>query len=86
MGTLFEDDALGHLMYWAQHDRKTVKKIQNLINDIQRNGLSKGIGHPEPLKYRPGWSRHIDHENRLIYDTDREGNLCIFSCKGHYED
>ncbi len=86
MGTIFEDDALNHLMYWAQNDRKMVKKIHSLIEDIRRNGLSKGIGHPEPLKYRPGWSRHIDHGNRLVYDMDSEGNICIYSCKGHYEE
>ena len=86
MGTLFEDAALNHLMYWAQHDRKIVKKIHTLIEDIRRNGLSKGTGHPEPLRYRPGWSRHIDHGNRLVYDMDSDGNVHILSCKGHYED
>ncbi|MBR3458010.1 MAG: Txe/YoeB family addiction module toxin [Selenomonadaceae bacterium] len=86
MGTLFEDDALNELMYWSQTNRKMVKKIHTLIEDIRRNGLSKGTGHPEPLKYRPGWSRRIDHGNRLVYDTDKDGNLRIFSCKGHYED
>lgn len=86
MGTTFEDDALDHLMYWMKQDRKTANKIHSLIKDIRRNGMSKGIGHPEPLKYRHGWSRRIDHENRLVYDTDENGNIHILSCKGHYED
>ena len=45
-----------------------------------------GIGKPEPLKYRPAWSRRIDEVNRLVYNADDMQNLIIFSCKGHYED
>ncbi len=85
MGTLFEDTALNEFMEWVATDRKTVKKIKALIEDIRRNGLSNGTGHPEPLKYRKGWSRHIDHGNRLVYDIDDKGNVHILSCKGHYE-
>ena len=86
MGIMFEDDALEQLLYWMKQDRKLARKIHDIIKDIRRNGLSKGIGHPEPLKYRPGWSSHIDHANRLIYDMDDRGNIHIFSCKGHYEE
>ena len=86
MGTTFEDAALEQLMYWMKQDRKTADKIHALIKDIRRNGLSKGTGHPEPLRYRPAWSRHIDHGNRLIYNLDDKGNVHIISCKGHYED
>ena len=86
MGVTFEDDALEHLMYWIKQDRKTAQKIHDIIKSIQRNGLAKGIGHPEPLKHRAGWSRHIDHGNRLVYDLDDQGNLHILACKGHYED
>lgn len=71
---------------WQGQDRKTLKHINQLILDIQRNGLSKGIGKPEPLKYRPVWSRCIDETNRLVYNADDMQNLIIFSCKGHYED
>ena len=67
-------------------DKKTLKKINALIKDIERNGLSEGIGKPEPLKYRKAWSRRIDHENRLVYNFDAQQNLLIISCKGHYED
>ena len=86
MGTMFEDDAFEHLMYWMKQDRKMANKIHALIKDIRRNGLAKGTGHPEPLKFRPGWSRHIDHANRLVYDLDKDGNIHVISCKGHYED
>ena len=56
------------------------------MKDIERNGLSEGIGHPEPLRYRKAWSRRIDHANRLVYTIDSENNLWIIACKGHYED
>ena len=70
----------------ANDGQKTVKKINALIKDIESNGLSTGIGKPEPLKYRKAWSRRIDIEHRLIYNQDENGNLLIISCKGHYED
>ena len=70
---------------WKQ-DKKTLKRINALIKDIERNGALEGIGKPEPLKYRPGYSRRIDQANRLVYDIDANDNLYIYSCKGHYED
>lgn len=86
MGTNFEDVALSQLMQWVKDDRKIAERIYKLIQDIHRNGLGAGIGKPERLKYSDGWSRRIDHGNRLVYDTDKDGNLRILSCKGHYED
>lgn len=85
MNKLWSDIAWDEYLYWQQTDKKVVKKINELIKDIERNGISKGIEHPEPLKYRKGWSRHIDHGNRLVYNIV-DGNLWIASCKGHYED
>ena len=73
-------------VYWQTQDRKTLKKINNLLEDIQRNGAMQGIGKPEPLKYRPGYSRRIDDANRLIYDIDDRQNIKVISCRGHYED
>lgn len=73
-------------MQWQMLDKKTLKKINALIKDIERNGLSEGIGKPEPLKYRKAWSCRIDQENRLVYNFDAQQNLLIISCKGHYED
>lgn len=73
-------------MQWQMLDKKTLKKINALIKDIERNGLSEEIGKPEPLKYRKAWSRRIDQENRLVYNFDAQQNLLIISCKGHYED
>jgi toxin YoeB len=63
-----------------------IKRINDLIKDIERNGLLKGIGKPEPLKYIKACSRRITDEHRLVYNMDDNNNLIIFSCKGHYED
>ena len=65
--------------------KKKLLKINKLVKDIERNGLSEGIGKPEPLRYRKGWSRRIDEKNRLVYDIDGSGNILIASCRGHYE-
>ena len=46
----------------------------------------QGIGKPEPLKHRPGYSRRIDEQNRLIYDIDELQNIKIIRCREHYED
>lgn len=84
MRKLWSDDAWNEYLYWQTQDRKTLKKINSLIQDIERNGF-QGIGKAEPLKYRKGWSRRIDKENRLVFDIV-DGVLYIASCKGHYED
>ena len=86
MNKLWSDRGWDDYLYWQTEDKKTVKKINSLVKDIERNGVAKGIGKPEPLKYRKGWSRRIDQENRLVYDIDERKNLWIISCKGHYEE
>lgn len=83
---LFQDKAWDDLTYWAEHDRKMFKKIQELLRDIGRGG-HEGIGKPEPLKGDMSglWSRRIDKQNRLVYDI--EGNtVVVFSCRGHYDE
>jgi toxin YoeB len=83
---IWTEQAWEDFFVWQiQNDRKTILKINELIKDISRNGLSQGIGHPEPLKQRKAWSRHIDHGNRFVYNFDEKQNLIIFSCKGHYD-
>ena len=86
MNKIWSDIAWEEYLQWQMLDKKTLKTINALIKDIDRSGLSQGIGKPEPLKYRKAWSRRIDHENRLVYSIDKQGNLLIISCKGHYED
>ena len=86
MEKLWTDDAWSEYLYWQEHDKKTLKRINALIKDIERNGPAQGIGKPERLKYHSSWSRRIDDTNRLTYRTDSNGFLHILSCKGHYED
>ena len=86
MNKIWSDIAWDEYLQWQMLDKKTLKKINSLIKDIERNGLSEGIGKPEPLRYQKAWSRRIDHENRLVYNMDSDNNLLIISCKGHYED
>ncbi|MBQ9565205.1 MAG: Txe/YoeB family addiction module toxin [Synergistaceae bacterium] len=85
MNKLWSDRAWSDYLYWQTQDRKTLKRINDLVKDIERNGISEGIGKPEPLKYRKAWSRRIDEGNRLVYDI-KDGNLWIIACKGHYEE
>ena len=65
MDKIWSDDAWDDYLYWQTQDKKTLKKINSLIKDIERNGF-QGIGKSEPLKFRQGWSRRIDKENRLV--------------------
>ena len=86
MNKLWSDRAWDDYLSWQTEDRKTFKRINALIKDIERNGLTNGIGKPEKMKYRNAYSRRIDHTNRLIYQIDKDDNLWIIACKGHYED
>lgn len=82
----FDKEAWEEYVYWQTQDRKTLKKINSLIEDIRRSGAMQGIGKPEPLKHRSGYSRRIDEVNRLVYDIDELQNIRIIACRGHYED
>ena len=72
---------------WQNEDKRTLKKINQLIRDIIRNG-NEGIGHPEPLKGNLAgyWSREVDEKNRLVYQILDCGRVEIYQCKGHYSD
>ncbi|HCG9617973.1 TPA: Txe/YoeB family addiction module toxin, partial [Vibrio parahaemolyticus] len=60
------DDAWDDYLYWQTQDKKTLKRINKLINDVKRSPF-EGIGKPEPLKENLSgfWSRRIDDTNRL---------------------
>ena len=86
MKKIWFDEAWEEYLYWQTQDKKTIKRINMLLKDIERANF-EGIGKPEPLKgdYSGFWSRRIDESNRLIYRING-GILEILSCKGHYED
>lgn len=80
------EEAWEEYLEWQLEDKKTLKKINALIKDIQRNG-NTGIGKPEPLVDNKSgwWSRRIDEKNRIVYKIIND-KLIIASCKGHYDD
>ena len=87
MDKTFSDAAFAQYVYWQTQDRKTLKRINDLLKDIESNGVDKGMGKPELLKHNLSghWSRRIDEKNRLVYRLDEHGTLRIEYCKGHYE-
>jgi toxin YoeB len=82
----FTTNGFSDYIYWQTQDKKTLKKINALLEDIKRNGALQGIGKPEALKHKDGYSRRIDDKNRLVYEIDELENIKIISCRGHYED
>ncbi len=78
-------DAWADYVYWQAQDKKTLKRINLLINDILRNPYD-GIGKPEALKDNLSglWSRRIDEKNRIVYIVE-ENTVIIISCIGHYD-
>lgn len=86
MNIIFTPTAWEQYTEWIRTDRKIIKRINDLIKSIERDGLLTGIGKPEPLKHRKACSRRITDEHRLIYNFDSNQNLIIYACQGHYED
>ena len=86
MNRVWQEDAWEDYLYWQTQDKKTLKRINLLIQDISRNGY-EGIGKPEPLRgdLSGWWSRRIDDTNRLVYRI-RNGQLEIAQCRTHYGD
>ncbi len=85
MNKSWYDKAWDDYLYWQLQDKKTLKRINQLIRDAERDPFN-GVGKPEPLKgdLSGFWSRRIDDTNRLVYRVNGE-LLEILSCKGHYE-
>ena len=86
MKKIWTDDAWEDYLYWQTQDKKTLKRINRLITDIDRNGY-EGIGDPEPLKHelQGYWSRRIDSKNRIVYRINNEA-IEIAQCGSHYRD
>ncbi len=78
------DAAWDDYVYWQDQDRKTLKRINKLIENVRRTPF-EGIGKPEPLKENLSgfWSRRVDDTNRLVYAVD-EAAITIISCRYHY--
>ena len=84
MTILFSSEAWEDYLYWQRTDRKTLKRINDLIKEISRNPY-EGIGKPEPLKHAFAgyWSRRFDDEHRLVYRVEG-GVLKIAQAQYHY--
>ena len=83
MRLLWEDRAWEDYLYWQTQDKKTLKRINALIRDIQR-GTQEGTGKLEPLRgnLTGMWSRRIDERNRIVYYR-KEDTIYLLSCRGH---
>lgn len=86
MKFLWDESAWEDYIHWQSQDKKTLKRINMLLQDIQRNPFD-GVGKPEPLKGTLSgmWSRRIDKTNRIVYCV-KDGNIVIASCRDHYDD
>jgi toxin YoeB len=87
MNKLWTDNAWEDFLQ-IQSDKRLLKRIQALLNDIDRNGYD-GIGKPEPLKgdFSGYWSRRIDDFNRIVYrivESDSKKHIEIIQCGTHY--
>ncbi len=84
----FTEQAWEEYLYWQNQDKKTLKKINQLIADIMRNGALNGIGKPEQMKgdFQKYFSRRINEKDRLVYSILENGAKEIYSCRGHYKD
>ena len=84
MKKVFSDNGWKDYVYWQTEDRKTLKRINQLIKDIERNG-NEGIGKPEPLvgDLSGYWSRRINEQDRLVYSFD-DSSISIITCRYHY--
>lgn len=86
MNKAFTDISWEDYLYWQTEDRKTLRKINTLLKDIERNG-NEGIGKPEPLTgdLSGFWSHRINQKDRLIYAIEMD-QIIIIACRYHYDD
>lgn len=86
MNKTWHDRAWDEYIQWQTKDKKTLKRINSILKDIDRQPFT-GIGKPEPLKgnKQSYWSRRIDEVNRIVYRVENE-QIIIIQCGGHYDD
>jgi toxin YoeB len=84
MNKVFTDEAWKDYIYWFESDKKLLKKIHELIKEIDRTPF-EGIGKPEPLKHglKGFWSRRINHEHRIVYQVE-DNEIRFISFRFHY--
>lgn len=84
MKLIWDESAWADYLHWQQQNRKVLRRINQLIVDIQRNG-NEGLGKPEPLKHglRGYWLRRITAEHRLVYKI-ADDTVRIAQCRLHY--
>lgn len=84
MKLVWDESAWDDYLYWRRQDRRVLRRINQLIADVQRNG-NEGIGKPEPLKhgFQGYWSRRITAEHRLVYKVV-DDEVRIAQCRLHY--
>ena len=86
MDILWQEKSWPEYLHWQIQDKKTLKRINNLLKDIDRNGYNC-IGKPEPLRDELSgwWSVRIDEQNRLIFKIE-DDTIKIYQCGTHYGD
>ncbi|MFY0686429.1 MAG: Txe/YoeB family addiction module toxin [Cyclobacteriaceae bacterium] len=84
MNLNFTPNAWDDYLWWQSNDKKTLKRINNLLKEILRDP-HHGIGKPEPLKENLSgyWSRRITGEHRIVYKVD-EAIITVIQCRNHY--
>ncbi|MBU8911988.1 MAG: Txe/YoeB family addiction module toxin [Desulfobacterales bacterium] len=84
MKLLFSENAWEDYLFWQKTDKKTLKRINKLIKDIQRNKY-EGLGKPEALKHNLSgfWSRRITYEHRIVYKIENN-SILIAQLRYHY--
>ena len=85
MNKVWSDEAWEDYLYWQARDKKTLKRINELIKDMLRHPFD-GKGKPEPLKrnLQGFWSRRIDGTNRIVYAVEDE-KVIVIACRNHYD-
>lgn len=80
----FTPDAWDDYLYWQSQDKKTLKRVNQLLRDVSREPFT-GIGKPEPLRENLAgyWSRRIDDTQRLVYAVEEQA-IIVVACRYHY--
>lgn len=84
MKLLFSENAWEDYLFWQKTDKRMLKRVNNVIKDIQRNKY-EGIGKPEALKHNLSgyWSRRITNEHRIVYKIENN-SILIAQLRYHY--